>query len=116
MKQFNDPVVNAANNASTNFPALDSQQLYGASFIVSFTDAAAAGTLKIQASNDPTADPNNFVPTHWIDVPSASVVVAAGATSNVPMPAQFCFRWLRVVWTRTAGAGKFTVNMYAQGF
>lgn len=120
MRLLQIKAVDAAANATTTFGKIDSGYLYAASFIASFSDAAAAGTVKIQASNAPTAFGNladDFTPpaTSWVDVPSASTVVAAGATVYVPMPLNFSFRWIRIVWTRTAGAGTLTVDLCAQG-
>lgn len=123
MRNLSSIVVNAQNNVAgpTEFSKIDSNQLFAASFIATFTDAAAAGTLKVQASNDWDNAGNvaaaAFTPAanSWVDVPSASVLVAAGATSLVPMPQQICYRWLRLVWTRSAGAGTLSVYLNAQG-
>jgi hypothetical protein len=120
MRNLSAIVVNAQTNVTTSFSKIDANQLISASFIATFTDAAAAGTLKLQASNDFDNAGNvaaaAFTPsaTSWVDVPSASVVVAAGATSLIPMPLQISYRWLRLVWTRTAGAGTLSVNINAQ--
>lgn len=118
MKNLCASVVNAQTNATTNFPAITADQLYVASFIASFSDGAAAGTLKVQGSNDPNGAGVfiDWVPTNWVDVPSATVTVAAGATSLIAPIANMCYRWLRLVWTRTGGAGTLTVNINAQSF
>lgn len=119
MKNTNYVLVAAgANTAGEKDSAkVDCQQLFAASFIATFSDAAAAGTLKIQGSNDPCPYSNvaaDFTPTNWADIPSASVVVASGATSTVQI-SQICYRWIRAAWTRSAGAGTFTVYLNAMG-
>lgn len=121
MRNLNTPIILNASNATANFNEINASQMYSASFIAVFSDVAAAGTLKVQASNDWSNSgnlPSDFAPAanSWIDIPSASVVVAAGATSLVPMPLSISYRWLRLVWTRTAGAGTFSVYINAQGF
>lgn len=120
MGPISDRILDAVSNVAgpTFFPYFSSRQYYAVTFMAVFTDAAAAGALKVQWSNDVASSgdlPSSFLPTNWLDVPSATVTVAAGATSFIPMPTQICYRWLRLVWTRTAGAGTFTVFMNAQG-
>lgn len=108
-------VANTAGAKNTD--KVDCQQLFAASFIAVFTDNTAAGTLKVQGSNDPCDYSNlaaSFVPVNWVDVPSASVVVASGATSTV-MLTQIAYRWIRAVWTRSAGAGTLEILINAQG-
>jgi hypothetical protein len=113
MRQLNQAIVNAASNATTTFSQIDVGQMYEVSLIANFSDAAAAGTLKAQVSNDvpPNGNPLGFIATNWVDLPSATVTVASGATSIVPMPVNMTYRWMRLVWTKTAGAGTITVNV-----
>ncbi len=119
MRTLNTKVVDAAANATGNSSAVDAALFYSASVIGVFSDVATTGTLKVQASNDFTDAGNvadNFVPTNWVDIPLATVAVTAGGVVLVPMPLNFSFRWLRAVWTRTAGAGTYTVLLNSQGF
>jgi len=119
MKTVNTAIISDATNASTESVAIDTLQVYAASFMAVFTDNSAAGTLKLQFSNDVSKSqnlPSGWTPTNWLDVPSATVTVSSGATSSIPMPLSFSYRWLKLVWTRTGGAGTFTVNMNSQGF
>lgn len=110
-----DDIANTAGDKNTE--KVDCQQLFAASFIAVFTDNAAAGTMKIQGSNDPCPYGNiaaDFTPTNWVDIPSASVVVASGTTSTV-MITQIAYRWIRAVWTRSGGAGTLDIFINAQG-
>lgn len=104
-------------NASFNGSAIDGEQVYAASFVGVFSDGATAGTLKIQASNDnpPANNMAPFVPTNWVDVPNTSTAVAGGASVLITI-ANSPYRWLRIVWTRTAGAGTVQVYMNLQAF
>lgn len=118
MKTVNANVLSAADTASINGPAIIADQLVSVSFQALFADTAAAGTVKIQASNDiPPAGniPNNFVPTHWSDVASATSTVVAGVAPIILIP-QISFRWLRVSFTATTvGTSTMSVNMFAFG-
>lgn len=118
--RFNNKVLMSAvaNDGNKESDFIDTSQVYAISLLASFTDAAAAGTLKFQGSNDVPADqikPNSFAPTNWADILNASVAVAAGANATLQV-SQLCYRWVRVTWTRSAGAGTFTVRINQQGF
>lgn len=118
MKNNNYLLMNAvANSGTQNSSKIDCIAQYAMSFIAKFSDAAAAGTIKIQGSNDPCPYSNlaaDFTPTTWVDIPSASVVVASGATSTYQLN-QICYRWVRVSWTNSGGAGTFSVWVNLQG-
>ena len=107
-----------ANDADKQSGVLDIRQVYALSFVATFTDAASTGTLKVQVSNDIPVDtvaPPQFVPTNWADAPSASVSVTAGGTLALQLN-PLDFAWARITWTRTAGAGTFSVRTNTQGF
>lgn len=112
MKFLNDVVFNAQAIASVNSAAIDCSQMVTVSLQASFTDAAAAGTIKLQASNDHTNAGNlpTFTPTNWSDIPTATATSAAGATVLIAAT-NVCYQFIRVVWTRTAGAGTFTATL-----
>lgn len=117
MRNLNTKPVDAQTNATTTFSPINANQLFSASFVAQFSDGTAAGTLKLQASNDPEAGSTMVAlspdSASWVDVPSVTSTVVAGANVIIeknPM----CFQWIRLVWTRTAGAGTITVDMNAQ--
>lgn len=122
MRSFSKNIIDAHAIASNNSVAVDCNEIYAASFIGKFSVSDAEGTLKIQASNETPVGgvpiSGVYVPAEasWADVPSATVSVTAGATSLVPMPVSFSYKWLRAVWTRSAGTGTITVQMNLQGF
>jgi hypothetical protein len=98
---------------------IDANQLVSISVMAIFSDTDAAGSVKLQFSNDPCNAGNvaasAFTPTNWLDVASASVAVVAGAKVALVLP-QITYRWLRVVWTQTTpGTGEITVNVNALG-
>lgn len=118
MQYFDYPIFNAATNAgsgSINSTAVDARFYVNATCQAKFTDSSAAGTLKLQGSNDPTKPADNAGT--WTDIPSATVTVASGATSTVPNTSvPLCFQWVRAVWSSTGGAGTFTANLHMNGY
>jgi hypothetical protein len=119
MRNLNKVLMSAiANDGDKVSAAIDASQIYAISIVGSFTDGSAAGTLKLQGSNDVPPDqsaPPAFTPTNWADIPNGSVAVSSGATSTIDKTS-LCYRWVRVAWTRSGGAGTFTVRGNTQGF
>lgn len=113
MQNPNQYLVKNATNATGNSPAQRTQQWVYSSFMAVFSDAASAGTIQLQFSNDPsgTQSPATFIPVNWVNVPGtqATATVTAGAAVAVYPPAGFVSQWLRVVYTRSAGAGTYSV-------
>lgn len=120
MRNVNVVVLSGADTGSVNGNAVDANQLISGSFQAVFGDATAAGTLKIQASNDVApvqyTSPSGvgvFTPSNWADIPSASASVTAGASVIISL-AQMNYRWVRAVYTRTSGGSTtVTVSMNA---
>lgn len=111
MRRLNATVLSGP-NTSGNGSATDTNQVVSLSFQAFFSDAAAAGTLKLQASNDSAPDRGQtaFAPTNWVDIPSATATVTAGGSVLITI-ANCCYGYVRAVWTRSAGAGTITVNI-----
>jgi len=105
-------------NASGNLASEYVGQMFSCSVIASFTDVAAAGTLKMQASNDLGSSngsfTNQFVPTVWVDIAGAAATSAAGASIIIPK-FDICYQYIRLVWTKTGGAGTYTVKLNMLG-
>lgn len=118
MRNLNSLLMDAvANDGDKQSAVIDCQQVYALSVVATFTDGSAAGTIKLQGSNDVPAkqtSPPTFAPTNWVDIPSASASVTAGGSHIVEKNPQ-TFRWVRVAWVRSAGGGTFTVNLNTQG-
>ncbi len=71
-----------------------------------FSDAAAAGSLKIQASNDASS------PTNWNDITSSITAVASGALTMIP-PVAMCYQYVRIAFVSSGGAGTITARFKA---
>lgn len=117
MHYVNAPVLSAVDTASQNGVQIDSHQYKNVSFHAYFGDATAAGTLKVQASNDLCFDGYQantaFTVTNWVDIPNASAAIASGAPALITL-VNAPYRWLRVVYTRSGGGSTtITVNMLA---
>lgn len=104
-----DIVFSAQTQATANSAAFDTSSVVAISLQMTFTDGAAAGTVKLQASND------NTNPTVWSDVASQTATVAAGATVLIPK-FDISYQWMRAVWTSTGGAGTMTAKVKTVGF
>lgn len=116
MRNFNKNVLTAADSLTTNGTQIDAGQVVSASFHCYFGDTNAAGTFKLQASNDVcnfdyTQQQANFTVTNWVDVPSQSAAIVAGASALLTI-ANNAYKWLRAVYTSTA-TGVQTVSPIA---
>lgn len=113
LKPNNVTVFNASSNATKVSSVIDAQFISSGSLQASFSDAAAAGTLVLQCSNDVVK------PTHWSTClngsSTGSVAVTAGALTYLSLQ-WLNARWLRVSWTSTGGAGTFNVYGMFQGY
>lgn len=118
MRNINCIALSADDSVSSNGSAIDSNQLVSSSFQAIFGDATAAGTFKIQASNDTYNARYNypegtFAPANWTDIPNATASIASGA-SAILLLGQMSYRWVRAVYTSSSGGSTtIIVNMNA---
>lgn len=112
MKSAQINILSGLASVSTTGAAIDVNQAVSASFQVVTADTTAAGTVKLQMSNDiPTSPRPNFTPTNWSDIPSATSTVVAGVGPSFII-ANMAYSYIRAVFTRTAGAAVIIqVNM-----
>ena len=111
MQYFNEPIlVSASNTGTVVSAAVDSRFRWGATVQAKFTDSSAAGTLKIQGSNDPVA------PTNWNDIPNMTASVTSGSTTATPnSDVPLCYQFIRVVFVSSGGAGTVSANLHMIG-
>lgn len=115
MQNPNGILINAVDDsADITSGKLSTGQWVTASFMGYFSDTDAAGTLKIQYSNDPSrgVPDATFTPTNWADVPGtvATATVTSGGTVTVYLPVNFVGRWLRIFFDQSGGSGTCTVT------
>lgn len=113
MRYLNCKVLQASDNQNSSGTQIDANQLIAASFQAVFGDTTAAGTFKIQASNDilTTGNPQDFTATNWTDIPNGSVSIISGASRIIPL-AQMAYRWIRAAYVSTA-TGVQTITVHA---
>lgn len=100
-------LFNAATNSGTQTsPGFQLGDLTAYSVGTTFSDAAAAGTIKLQGANED-------VTTSYVDISGLSTVVAAGAPA-LHSTTVAGYRWVRAVWTSTGGAGTLTSKLIAK--
>lgn len=105
MKNASVIILKQPNTASATGSAFNVGQIVSASFVPTMGDTAAAGTIKIQCSND---NPNvsgkgtqlgtPFIPANWADIPNATSSITAGVGSAIVIP-NMCFYFIRAVYT-----------------
>lgn len=114
MRNVNCSALSALDNLTTNGSQIDANQLVSASFHAYFGDATAAGTFKLQASNDICNDRYQaqiFVATNWVDLPNQTAAITSGSSAILTITSS-SYRWLRAVYTATA-AGVQTIAVHA---
>lgn len=114
MRNLNCNVLSAADNQTTNGIQIDSNQLFGMSFQAYFGDTQAAGTFKIQVSNDVApiqySSNSTFTVSHWVDLPSATTPIVSGGSAIITVNPS-SYRWMRAVYTTSAtGAQHITAT------
>lgn len=113
MRQVNIPVIPLQAAATINGDAVPAERLYSCSAQISAT-GSAAGTLKLQASNDVSgADGLPGPPINWNDIPSATAAVSGAGPVLIPKT-DLTYQWIRVVYTNT-GTGTISVRLKVWG-
>ena len=116
MRNYPVSVLNKPNSQTQTGDAIWVGQSVAASFTALNGDATAAGTLKIQGSNEiPVGSPDKYVPSSasFADIPSATSAIAAGIGPAIVL-ATMNFQYIRAVYTRSGGGSTtILVNMSA---
>lgn len=108
----------ASGNVAGNY--MPAEYLYSASVQAEMV-GTAAGTLKLQASNDPVqvgtsgAPLGITAPVNWSDIPAASAAISGTGTVLIPAT-QLSYSYIRATYTSTSGTGNITANVNAFGF
>jgi hypothetical protein len=113
MRNSQVQIMSDVNTGNITGAAQDVNQIVSASFCIVNGDATAAGTVKLQCSNDIVSNHSrvNFTPTNWCDIPNATSTVAAGVGPAIVIP-NMCFSYIRAVYTRSSGGSTtMQVNM-----
>lgn len=111
MRQINDNIIPVRTAATVTTAAIPALNLFSCSAQIT-TTGSAAGTLKIQASND---DPRGAgqVPVNFSDIPDATIT-ATGAGVFLISKIDLCYEYVRLVYTNT-GTGTISVVFKALG-
>ncbi len=90
-----------AQPAYTNYssPSIPTGSVFAGS-VQAVTSGTGAGTVKIQASNDPYLPESE--PVNWTDVASITTTLTGTAGSFLIPKFDVCYQWLRTVFTSTA--------------
>ncbi len=113
MRQINIPAIPLQAAVSINSEPVPAERLYSCSAQIAAT-GSAAGTLKLQASNDVAgADGLPGPPVNWNDIPLATVAVSGSGASLIPKT-DLTYQWIRVVYTNS-GTGTISVRLKVWG-
>lgn len=88
-------------------------QAVAASFTCITGDVDAAGTVKLQGSNEvPVGQPENYTPSagSWVNITGATSAIASGVGPAIVL-ATMNFQYIRAVYTRSSG-GSTTIKVY----
>ncbi len=98
----------SAYNAGSTFQSvpLDIGDLINYSIQVAFSSATLNGTLTLEGSLDKST---------WVTLPSSSQAIVSGA-AHVWSVQNAGYRYVRVVWTYTSGAGTITAKAFLKEF
>lgn len=114
MRQIPINILPSQTAANVSSAAISAENLFQISAQIAAVGAGAAGTMKLQASNDVNENfVVQFVPTNWSDIPSATIAVTAPGAFLIPKT-EICYQWVRVVYTNT-GTGTISVVIKALG-
>lgn len=104
------PLTSPANPSTTNGVVVDTSLVFTCSAQLIAT-GSAAGTFKMQASNDegPSNYLDTFVPTNWTDVFGTSITVS-GAGTYLITTTNLAYNYIRLVFVST-GTGTVVANM-----
>lgn len=116
----NTPVtmINAPDTGNQTGAAVFCGQYVSSCFTVVCGDATAAGTVKVQGSNEiPVSDPGKYIPSaaSWVDITGATTTIAAGVAPAIVLQTM-SFQYARCVFTHIGGGTTtILVNMSALG-
>lgn len=115
MRQVQVQILSGDDSGNITGSALDVNQIVSASFAPVCGDNTAAGTLKLQVSNDLVSNNSrqNFTPTNWCDIPNATSTISAGVGPAIVI-GNMCFSYIRAVYTRSSG-GTTTLKVNMNG-
>lgn len=99
-----DYIVDASMGADVNASAIPTSSSEGLSLQAIWTGGTAAGTIKLQASNNGT---------DWSDLPGTSQTVA-GAGSFLWNLYSIFFQYVRIKFVRSAGTGTLNANVFSK--
>lgn len=111
MKPNNQPNISALANMSTDGAVIPTVQVFQCSAQLVAT-GSAAGTLKLQFSNDVVPTP--VAPTNWNDITDATVSVAGIGSYGIEKT-ELCYNYIRAVYTDSS-SGMATGTVVVQVF
>lgn len=116
--------LSSTNTVTTDAFTVEHMEGYSITFgtqNVSGQTSTAAGTVKLQASNNAYIDNIGVARSYpdpsaiWVDVPGSTNAVTSGANSVLYNTTGCYYRWVRVSYTNASGSGTGNVYAHAKG-
>ena len=115
MKITSEKLFNAANGASSiNSAAFSIEHLVDIGLTVAMA-GTLSGNMVLQVSNDHTEDETAVAGWATLLTSPANLTFAGSASTLCLNYADCGFRWMRLAWTATGGAGTLTALLNAKG-
>lgn len=114
MRYLSDAAINNgdATQASLTSATIDASSMMAISLqaVAVAPNTTITGTIQLQYSNDATEQASNVV--NWTNFPSGGsiTVSAAGATGLTAGFLEICYRWIRVVYTKSTSSAGATIS------
>lgn len=116
MRVNNDAYITSADMSAASITGapINLESIYCYSIQIVVTGGPPTGTLKLQMSNDLGTDIIGTNITNWTDITGATIAVAAAGSFAFYVDAA-SYRWVRMVYTRTAGSGTLNARSNTKG-
>lgn len=121
MRSLNEVILNAGNasgNLVSDGVSLEYQLGFSMQAVIT---GAPIGTLSLQGSNDSGFNGPGGGPVHgqnvvnWTDISNSSQPVTGAGTASVNFQGVF-YKWVRMIYIATSGAGTITIRCNTKGF
>lgn len=114
MKYVNAIILSGADTGDLTGSQIDTSQIFQGSWQIIAADSTAAGTIKIQVSNDLCPEgnlPSSFTVSNWSDLSGASSTLSAGGIALIPKT-DLAYRWMRAVFTYSSGGSSTLIVQF----
>jgi hypothetical protein len=107
MRQLNEKALNQVTDTSESIIKTD----FHMACSIQVVSTGLTGAVKLMFSNDEQAS----TPTNFSDISGATASVSGAGVFSIPKT-EICYNFIKVVFTKSGGAGSVTANYHSYGF